>query len=247
MPVRTKEYRTIRYLDQEIPVQIFREWRLNASARISKGQAILRLPAMLPDGETERHWQWFVSWVQQQLDKNKQLLEQMRITEYQHGQTLQVGPHTYTLHIEKHPGSGHSARLRGMEILLRLSSREQGAALRDSTRTLLSRVIANHQLPDITRRVLELNALHFRQNLNKIRLKYVQSRWGSCSSKGNINLSTRLLFAPPEVQDYVIIHELAHLIEFNHSQRFWQIVAAADPDYKKHEAWLKAHSRECEF
>jgi predicted metal-dependent hydrolase len=247
MSTRSKEYRTIQHQGQEIPVQLYREWRLNASARISKGKAILRLPALLPEWEVDRHWQWFVAWVQQQLNTHSSLLEQLRGSDYQHGQSLQVGQHTYTLLMERHDGQGHSARLRGMEIQLRLSRHEEGIALRDHIRTLLSRVIAQDQLPAITRRVHELNALHFRQPIKLIRLKYVQSRWGSCSSKGNINLSTRLLFAPPEVQDYVIIHELAHLIEFNHSSRFWEVVANAEPNYKKHEAWLKAHSRECDF
>ena len=64
-------------------------------------------------------------------------------------------------------------------------------------------------------------------NLNNlikgIFLKYNHSNWGSCSHNGNINLSTRLLFAPEAVQDYVIVHELAHLVEPNHSDRFWAL------------------------
>ncbi|MCB0682671.1 MAG: M48 family metallopeptidase, partial [Saprospiraceae bacterium] len=65
--------------------------------------------------------------------------------------------------------------------------------------------------------------------------------------KRNINLSTRLLFAPPKVIDYVIIHELAHLVEMNHSRRFWDLVAAAMPDYEEQEKWLKKFGHRCDF
>ena len=63
--------------------------------------------------------------------------------------------------------------------------------------------------------------------------------WGSCSEKGNINISTRLLFAPEDVLEYVCIHELAHLIEQNHSEKFWQLVKNAMPNYQEKRKWLK--------
>jgi predicted metal-dependent hydrolase len=66
--------------------------------------------------------------------------------------------------------------------------------------------------------------MYFQKPIKSVNLKYNLSNWGSCSTKGNINLSTRLLFAPDDVIDYVIIHELAHLLEMNHSPHFWAIV-----------------------
>jgi len=65
---------------------------------------------------------------------------------------------------------------------------------------------------------------------NKIFFKNAKSRWGSCSEAGNINVSTRLLFAPDEVLESVCIHELAHLIERNHSEKFWALVEQAMPN-----------------
>lgn len=66
---------------------------------------------------------------------------------------------------------------------------------------------------------------------NKISINKAKTRWGSCSSMGNLNFSYRLLFLPPEAIDYVIVHELAHLKEMNHSKRFWKIVENIMPDY----------------
>jgi predicted metal-dependent hydrolase len=75
----------------------------------------------------------------------------------------------------------------------------------------------------------------------RIALKDTRSRWGSCSADGRLNFSWRLIFAPPEILEYLAAHEVAHLKELNHSPRFWSIVASLYPDYKKAEAWLKRH------
>ncbi|MDU2066008.1 MAG: SprT family zinc-dependent metalloprotease [Sporomusaceae bacterium] len=73
----------------------------------------------------------------------------------------------------------------------------------------------------------------------KITLKNQKTLWGSCSSAGNIAYNWQIIMAPPQVMDYLVIHELAHLREPNHSKRFWQIVATFDPAYQKHRLWLK--------
>ncbi len=77
---------------------------------------------------------------------------------------------------------------------------------------------------------------------NKVSIKNQKSRWGSCSRKGNLNFNLLLAAAPPEVIDYVVIHELVHLAEMDHSRRFWELVAAADPDYRKHKEWLSNYA-----
>ncbi|MBP7876095.1 M48 family metallopeptidase [Candidatus Woesebacteria bacterium] len=77
----------------------------------------------------------------------------------------------------------------------------------------------------------------------KIQLRQQQSRWGSCSSSGALNFNWRLVHVPPAVVDYVIIHELAHRVEMNHSARFWNIVAKYDPAYQQHRGWLKREGR----
>lgn len=72
-----------------------------------------------------------------------------------------------------------------------------------------------------------------------IRLRDGKSRWGSCSSNGTLNFSWRLILAPPEVLDYLVAHEVAHLREMNHSERFWAHVEATCPTYNTHRAWLR--------
>lgn len=74
---------------------------------------------------------------------------------------------------------------------------------------------------------------------HSLKLKEQKSRWGSCSSKDNLNLNWRLVHYPPAVIDYVIIHELAHLVHPNHSRSFWQYVEAHCPEFKQHRKYLK--------
>ena len=120
--------------------------------------------------------------------------------------------------------------------------------IRDSMiAALISRCLAAHYLPWISQKVHKLNQLYFKQHINRITLKNTKTRWGSCSQKGNINLSTRILFAPEEVIDYVCIHELAHLKESNHSRKFWHLVESVFPDYKQHLQWLKKNGHKCHF
>lgn len=74
---------------------------------------------------------------------------------------------------------------------------------------------------------------------NKIKISGAQKRWGSCSAKGNLNFSWRLIMAPLRVIDYVVVHELAHLEEKNHSKRFWNKIKIMQPDYEQYKDWLK--------
>jgi predicted metal-dependent hydrolase len=86
-----------------------------------------------------------------------------------------------------------------------------------------------------------LHAATLGVEIGRIAIKDTRSRWGSCSSKGNLNFSWRLLLAPDAVMDYVVAHEVAHLRELNHSPRFWAIVAHICPTYRTQRSWLRQH------
>lgn len=75
----------------------------------------------------------------------------------------------------------------------------------------------------------------------RLTLRDQRTRWASCSRSGSLSFNWRLIMAPPEVLDYVVIHELAHLREMNHSPRYWRLVARHCPDHRAHRQWLRAH------
>lgn len=76
---------------------------------------------------------------------------------------------------------------------------------------------------------------------NRIRIGSQKTCWGSCSSKGTISYNWHLILMPEEVQDYVVVHELCHLLEMNHSKFFWQKVASVMPEYATYREWLKRY------
>lgn len=98
--------------------------------------------------------------------------------------------------------------------------------------------LADKAIPDISKR-LEKYAPIIGVTFGKITIRNQKTRWGSCSSKGNLNFNCLLMLCPEEVRDYVVVHELCHRIEMNHSAEFWAQVEKILPDYKKRRKWLK--------
>ena len=93
-------------------------------------------------------------------------------------------------------------------------------------------------LPRVTRHAAELGV-----SIGGVKIVNNRYRWGSCTVKNNVNFNWRLIKAPMFVIDYVIVHELAHLMEANHTPRFWNIVRAKAPSTEKAKAWLKEHGQ----
>jgi predicted metal-dependent hydrolase len=93
---------------------------------------------------------------------------------------------------------------------------------------------------DLARRARQL-ADRIGRNVAGVKVRDTKSRWGSCSGRGNLSFSWRLILAPEPVIDYVVAHEVAHLVEMNHGPRFWRLVETLCPDSAKPRAWLKRH------
>jgi predicted metal-dependent hydrolase len=79
---------------------------------------------------------------------------------------------------------------------------------------------------------------------SRIDIRDQRSRWGSCSTRGTLSFNWRLVLAPFEVLDYVVVHELCHLREPNHSRKFWRLVESRRPDWRRHRDWLHEHGPE---
>ena len=76
-----------------------------------------------------------------------------------------------------------------------------------------------------------------------ITVREQKTRWGSCSAKGNLNFNWKLVLMPEEILDYVVVHELAHRLQMNHSTEFWDEVEKILPDYRKRRQWLKENGQ----
>jgi len=228
-------------------VKIYTERRNSTRVSITKSGINIRVPKNLVMFGRERAISQMKNWAIKKIIEMPQLVQKEELKKYVSGDTLIVLGIIYTIEITEKDALRSSGRIKNDTILLRVSSKRSGDARHKDVSSLLSKVLAKKYHQYVSSRVYHHNNLHFRKDINNIFLKNHKSKWGSCSSTGNINLSTRLFFAPSDVLDYVIIHELAHLVEHNHSRNFWNLVEQAMPDYKDKKKWLNGHGHRCRF
>lgn len=229
------------------PLKIHYEKRKNCTVSIGKKAINTRIPSVLNTEERSRGLTKLKQWAINKLMENAEKFKPEVQKEYTDGDILKVDQEEYILRIRFKDKKGSSARIEGNTILLLISANLSKEVQNKHISTLLSRSIARKRIPELKEKIDDLNKKHFNQPSNKLFFKYNKSNWGSCSEAGNINISTRLLFAPENILEYVCVHELAHLIEHNHSVRFWRLVEKAIPDYKERIKWLKENGDKCRF
>lgn len=168
-------------------------------------------------------------------------LRRKMLKTYNNGDIIEAYGVKLRIHIDYKNAQGSAAKLAGDDIYLSISSRLSQREEKKHIQELVRLAVSQHRLPKLEELVSELNKQHFNVPFRRVMFRKQTTRWGSCSIDGNINISYRLLYAPLDVLEYVCIHELAHLIEPNHSRRFWALVREAMPDHKEKEKWLKKH------
>ena len=153
------------------------------------------------------------------------------------GSTVTVEGKPRSLHLIQ--GGSVKLELDGERLNLTLPNPESI----DSVRNALKEGLCQLALQRIRERIYAF-APKICTDFKRVTIRDQKTRWGSCSSKHNLNFNWKLIQAPPEALDYVVIHELCHLIEFNHSRRFWKLVEEQMPEYEAWKKWLKDHGNE---
>ena len=227
------------------PVLISVEDRDSSRVSIGKRGVSVKFPRSMSRDEMAREIIKAKKWAKERLEKIPPKEEHSK--DYSNGDKLIVGDKEYTLSIMYAQKQSSSAGIIHNIISLNIASELSKQMQKKHISTLLSRVIAKQRLPELESKLKELNEKHFQAKINKIFFKNHRSKWGSCSSNNNINISTKLLFAPNEVLEYVCIHELAHLQERNHSEQFWDLVKGVMPNFKEREEWLKKQGENLGF
>lgn len=216
----------------EIIVRIYPEWRQDTRFALNAKGGIIRHPVISLKGEAG-YLKDFTTWIKQVFLEKPHLLKRYSIRSYEEGNTIHVMGDEYVFSYSQNK----SFRLIGNQIELPENSLHEYS--REELKKVISKLFVKKYSALVIQKVHDWNNQHFQSKINRVTLRYTQSRWGSCSTKKNISLSSKLLLAPKEVLDYVIVHELAHTYEMNHSSRFWARVASVMPNYQHYEKMLK--------
>lgn len=186
------------------------------------------------DAMVAEHWAE-ISAIHRALDAD--LARQRREHPLKDGATMQIAGRTVTLRRKQ----GARARAELLQEELWLTAPPD--ASEEQLRSLLKACLSRYALAYIRQR-LEIYGPRIGETPGRVTVRDQKSRWGSCSSKRNLNFHWKLVLAPPEALDYVVVHELCHLREFSHSPKFWNLVESHFPEYAVWKKWLKDHGNE---
>ncbi len=201
---------------------------------VSASGVTVTLPKGIPQREAESFLKQNAVWLNAQLERTAKLVKPsllpadvmlwhgeavqlQRIEEAERKSRVRVEPANGRLRVYMPAGSKASTRL-AAEAWMRANSRAE-----------IEQVVVEQ-------------ARRMKAKPKAVSIRDQRTRWGSCSSRGNLAFNWRLVMTPPSVLEYVVVHELAHLFELNHSKDFWNIVASFCPDYKKARTWLRKNA-----
>jgi predicted metal-dependent hydrolase len=240
-----------RYIEVPVGPHHFRaklvyEYRGNARVSLGSKEIIIRLPISLPDEEDRKMVKWAENYLKDLYQNRPDAFLKYINIDYREGHIISTfqGDITVSL-IETKTENEFTARLDNEKLVLGIPP---DCPTDDSVLgKLVEKIFRKHFLKVVYMKVLDLNEKHLREPFGKVNLRDNRTRWGSCSSSRNISIATRTLLAPEEVLDYIIIHELCHLREMNHSRAYWALVEKIDPDYKEKEEWLEKNGHLLRF
>lgn len=195
-------------------------------------------PERFNPGELESVLREKQKWILGKLDDFARQAENRGLFQQQgRGRVLYCG-REYEVEARVEAGSSPGVAVVENKIVVTVPEGPGGAVERQLEQWLrgMARVVINNRIHELN---VNLNLCY-----NRVFIRDQKTRWGSCSHKNNLNFNWRLVMAPPRVLDYVIVHELMHLAEPNHSKKFWALVEKECPDYKSHRAWLRKNGRQ---
>lgn len=208
--------------------------RRNKNIRLSintKGEIVVSAPIRVSNGLISGFVQKHQAWIE---DKLKKIVVEPK--SWTPNQSITIFNKNYVLRLWK------------LNLRPKYRLTEDSLWLKESEFKHLEQTLPKILKSDIfnyfDKKLVELNQKYFQTSWKKLTIRSQKSRWGSYSSTGVLSLNWRLILAPEEILNYVIIHELAHIYHPNHSSKFWQLVGEYDPNFKIHRNWLKKNGNQ---
>lgn len=224
--------------------------KINGTSRVAftRNGISISISNYLKAEAKETQIQAFIEWARKKVLKHPELIDQYLFQRvYKNGDILELYEEKFLIKWITSANKEATIKIRQGELILSFPENAKEDRKQTCQQVNGARIMAIYFKDKLTKRVHELNQLYFKQVVKNVVLKKNSTNWGSCSIRDNINLSVSLLFAPVYVIDYVIIHELTHLIHMNHSDAYWAHVGSVMPEYMVAEKWLKKHGNKCVF
>ena len=223
-----------KYFDCKIEL-IFSKKRKTLSIQINPNGIKIRSSYWMPENEIKKFLFQNDKWIRKKLAEQKiKIKPNLKII---NNQKIILSGEDYFLKINSH-------LIQKPELennLLKICNHIDGIKSFGSLRNQVEYIIRNFSYDFLYTKTQYFSKIMSVEPLS-IRVKNYKSRWGSCSAKGDISYNWKIIFAPSKIIDYLIIHELSHLVFFNHSKRFWLKVEEYQPDFKENRKWLKDNS-----
>lgn len=210
--------------------------RRSMSLEVSCARVVVRVPQFVAVSELDAFVRSKSDWVQQKLAEQAQQLQSMPERRYEDGASVPFLGGELRLVVRRHTRAQVLRQGQSLLVLLGSRSRQEES---EQIRRLVSAWYQQEALALLTEKT-DQAARRLGMRYREVTVKATRSKWGHCTVQGAIQYNWQILLAPEPIVDYLVAHEVSHLVHHNHSPAFWAVVASLCPDYRPRRAWLKA-------
>jgi predicted metal-dependent hydrolase len=226
-----------------IPYRIRRSERARRARILVDGDGVeVVVPRRFPLRDVEPFVEEKRAWIERTLRRLSEAESELAPARLEHGGRVPYLGESLRLAVRLEPGRHHEhVARRGEELSVALpGAAGQLLPAEGALREALERWYRRRARAEVAPRLAAACA-RAGTGYTRLQIRGQRTRWASCSSSGAMSFNWRLLLAPPEILDYVVEHEVAHLELLDHSPRFWRLLASRCPDWREREAWLRRH------
>ena len=207
--------------------------RKSVECRVGEDGVVVFAPLRMPARDADRFVEERIDWILEataRIEQHKNQARERLENAMQDGTIVSIEGKEYALRLL--PGASNSIRL--TEQTIEIAGADSDA---ETVREALRRFLIDRAMERVKERVGHFSGI-IGKRPGRVTLREQKTKWGSCSSRGNLNFNWKLIMAPPGALDYVVVHELCHMIELNHSPAFWALVEKYMPDWREWKQYL---------
>jgi predicted metal-dependent hydrolase len=225
-------------LAADIPYTVARSRRKTMTLQVSpNAEVTVRAPRWAPLFAVDRFVHKHLPWIQRTVERVQEQKRKCPPPQFISGDVLMIWGTPHLLNLEN--SSGREVQWWLSDGALRIAMPQETLTTTKVRRVL--REAYRQALQERLHTTLPTLSSQMQVAPKTFSIGFARYRWGSCAVSGRLRFNGRLAMMPPQILEYVIVHELAHLRELNHSKRFWNLVAAVLPDFKERRRWLREH------